>query len=187
MHDDAISDAELIVASSTDGARFAEVFDRHATAMLRFFMRRTGDAQTSADLMAETFAAAFSSRGRFRDVGAPGDAWLYGIARRQLSRYHRRERVDARARVRLGVPAADLGADDIARVEQLADFAPMRRDLASALGQLPDAQAEAVRLRVGLDLSYPEVAQRLGCSEGAARVRVSRALVRLAELMEDRT
>jgi DNA-directed RNA polymerase specialized sigma24 family protein len=39
-------------------------------------------------------------------------------------------------------------------------------------------------LRVGHDLPYAEVARRLGCSEGAARVRVTRALTRLADLLE---
>jgi DNA-directed RNA polymerase specialized sigma24 family protein len=35
------------------------------------------------------------------------------------------------------------------------------------------------------ELPYDEVARRLGCSEGAARVRVSRALTRLAETLEE--
>jgi DNA-directed RNA polymerase specialized sigma24 family protein len=35
-----------------------------------------------------------------------------------------------------------------------------------------------------MDLPYREVAKRLGCSEGAARVRVARGLARLAEILE---
>jgi hypothetical protein len=42
-------------------------------------MPRT-DAEVAADLLAETFAVAFERRRRFRDVGAPGATWIYGIA-----------------------------------------------------------------------------------------------------------
>jgi DNA-directed RNA polymerase specialized sigma24 family protein len=35
-----------------------------------------------------------------------------------------------------------------------------------------------------MELPYREVAQRLGCSEAAARVRVARGLSRLADMLE---
>jgi RNA polymerase sigma factor (sigma-70 family) len=178
------SDAELIARSVGDASAFAELFDRHATALLAYFMRRTGCAQTAADLTAETFAAAFSSRRRFRDVGAPGRAWLFTIARRQLSHFVRRERVESRARRRLGVERVELDASDLERVEQLVDLESLRGTLASAVEALPPTQAAAIRLRIGDELPFADVAQQLGCSEVAARVRVSRGLTRLAAAME---
>lgn len=175
------SDAALILASVDDTERFGELYDRHVEAVLAFHHRRVRCAQTAADLTAETFAAAFTSRHRFRDVGAPARAWLFTIARRQLSHFQRRERVADRARRRLGVELAiTLDEADVERIEALADVAPLRADLATAVEQLPRGQAEAVRLRVGLDLPYPEVARRLGCSEVAARARVSRGISRLS-------
>ena len=45
-------------------------------------------------------------------------------------------------------------------------------------------ERDAVRLRVLEELDYRTIAARLGCSEGAARGRVHRGLVRLAQLME---
>jgi RNA polymerase sigma-70 factor (ECF subfamily) len=59
----------------------------------------------------------------------------------------------------------------------------VRADLAAALADLPTSQLDAVRLRVVEELPYAQVAMRLGCSEGAARVRVTRGLARLAEAM----
>jgi RNA polymerase sigma-70 factor (ECF subfamily) len=173
------TDAELILDSVHDAHQFAEVYDRHVDAILAFHYRRTRCAQTAADLTSETFAAAFVSRSRFRDTGAPAGAWLFKIARRQLAHFLRREAVASRARQRLGIDVDDLGVTDVERIEALADSGPLFADLERALAQLPDGQAEAVRLRVGMDLAYPEVAVRLGCTEGAARVRVSRGLARL--------
>jgi len=181
------SDAVLLAASVTDAGRFGQLYDRHVDAVLAFHQRRTGCPDTAADLTAETFAAAFTSRHRFRDTGAPARAWLFTIARRQIARYVRSERVATRARRRLGLPpTVTLDDADRERIERLVDFAPLQPVLQEALAALPDGQAEAVALRIGQDLGYGEVAQRLGCTEGAARVRVSRALARLAEEMEGR-
>jgi RNA polymerase sigma-70 factor (ECF subfamily) len=181
-----LTDAQLIATSAEDGSAFAELYDRHVEAVLAYFVRRTGCAQTSADLTAETFAAAFASRRRFRDVGAPGRAWLFKIAARQLSRFVRRQQVETRSRRKLGISPIVLEPTEIERVEQLVDLEPVREALREAVDQLPARQAEAVRLRVGDDLPFAEVASRLGCSEVAARIRVSRALTTLSNAMEDR-
>lgn len=173
------SDAELLRAARRDPEAFGVFYDRHGDALLAFFARRTADAQTAADLTAETFARAFASRRRFRDVGAPATAWLFAIARHQLSGWIRREAVEDRARRRLGLGRVVLDDEQIDRIEALSDVDGVR----SALDQLPRGLADAVSLRVADDLSYAEVVLRLGCSEGAARVRVSRGLSRLADLL----
>lgn len=161
-------------------------FDRHADAVLGYFARRTADAQTAADLTAETFAEAFASRRRFRDVGAPAAAWLFGIARHQFSGWVRRAAAESRARSRLGLPRIQLDDEEIERIEELADLRRVQTALTSALSQLPPDLAEAVSLRIAQELPYSDVALRLGCSEAAARVRVSRGIGRLADLMAPR-
>jgi RNA polymerase sigma-70 factor (ECF subfamily) len=108
------------VLAADDPEAFGVFYDRHVLALLGFFYRRTACAESAADLTAETFAAAFVARRRYRDLGAPARARLIGIGRRKLARSFR----------------------------------------------------------------YAEVARRLGCSEGAARVRVARALAKLEALLE---
>jgi hypothetical protein len=75
------TDAELLAGSARDPEAFGIFYDRHAERLLTYFARRTWDAQEAADLTAETFAAAFAARRRYRDTGAPAFAWLLGIAR----------------------------------------------------------------------------------------------------------
>ena len=181
------SDAELLRAARRDPEAFGVFYDRHADAVLGFFVRRTACAQTAADLAAETFAQAFVARRRFRDTGAPATAWLFAIARRQLSGWLRRRVVEDRARRRLGLEHVQLDDPALERVEELADLGEVQTALAGALDRLPPGTAEAVSLRVGEELPYAEVAGLLGCSEGAARVRVARGLSRLADLMQPPT
>ncbi len=178
------TDADLLRESVRRPEAFGEFYDRHAVQLLAYCARRTWDAQEAADLTAETFAVAFAARRRYRDTGAPAYAWLVGIARHQLGRARRRRRVDDRARRRLGIERVELDDASLTRIEELADLRAMRPALAIALEQLPQDTARAVSLRVADELPYVEVAQRLGCSEGAARVRVMRGLDRLADLLE---
>ena len=53
--------------------------------------------------------------------GGGAVAWLYGIAKHQLSRFHRRGVVAAKARKKLGLPARELSEDDYDRIEELED------------------------------------------------------------------
>ncbi len=179
-----LSDTELLLAARHDTAAFASLYRRQATGLLRYFYLRTADAQTAADLTAETFAEAFASRASFRDEGGSAAAWLYGIACHQLGRSLRRNRVSEKYRSRLGMERLAIDDVSIERMEALIDLAPLAARLAEELAALPAGQADALRLRVGLGQSYAAVAVELGISEGAARVRVSRALTLMADRMD---
>ena len=184
MEFDLSTDAELLTLSREQPEAFAAFYRRHAEDLLRYFARRTLDPEAAAELTAETFAEAFASRGRFRDRGAGGAGWLYGIARHELGRYFRAGAVDARARRHLGMPDRDLAPEDYERIEELIDFEPLRRALAGALEVLSKDQREAMRLRVIEGRPYGEVAVLLSCTEETARARVSRGLRRVAQALE---
>ncbi|MEI2778573.1 MAG: RNA polymerase sigma factor [Tetrasphaera sp.] len=181
---DSRTDAQLLADSGHDAEAFGVFYDRHVRAMLGYFYRRTLCAEMAADLTSETFAAAFIQRKRYRDTGAPARAWLVGIGRRQLANAMRRQAVETRARDRLGMQPVALGEDDLARIEELVDLEPMFAALRDALQELSPALSQALILRVGQDLTYAEVAERLGCSVGAARVRVARGLAALESRLE---
>lgn len=56
-----------------------------------------------------------------------------------------------------------------------------------ALGDLPEQQQEAVIMRVEFGMTYAEIAQELGSpSPNAARMMISRALMRMAEAMDEK-
>jgi RNA polymerase sigma-70 factor (ECF subfamily) len=180
------TDAQLLVASRTEPAAFVEVYRRHGDAVMRFLAGRVLDPEVAAELTAETFAEAFASRGSYRDTGADGVAWIFGIAKHQLGRYFRRGRVDTAARKRIAIPIRALPPEDYERIEELVDLQPIRAALIDALATLDEDQRRALELRVVDGLPYSEVAERLACGEQAARQRVSRGLRKLALLLQER-
>jgi RNA polymerase sigma factor (sigma-70 family) len=167
------------------GSEFSTVYAREGERVLLFLARRTLDVAVAGDLTAETFAIAFCSWPRLQERSeAEVRAWLFTVARRQLSRYFRRARVERRAVERLGIRVPQLHEDDVALIEERAGLAELRVALEVELARLSGEQREALRLRVVEDRPYGEVARLLGVSEQAARARVSRGLRSLAGALE---
>jgi RNA polymerase sigma-70 factor (ECF subfamily) len=155
----------------------AELYDRHAEAILGFLVRRTWDPEVAVDILAETFAVALEGRRRFRghdDEAAR--AWLYGIARHHLADHFRRTSAQRRALARLGIERRPLTDIEYERIEDLAGSRELRDHIAEKLESLPLDQREAVRLRVVEEQGYQTLSKALDISQDTARARVSRGL-----------
>jgi RNA polymerase sigma-70 factor (ECF subfamily) len=174
-------DLLFLVRGQSDPEAIGELFARHARGLERFLAAETRDSSVAAELTAETFAVVLRSAKRFR--GTTDDeavSFLYGVARNLARAWRRRGRVDHAARSRLHMPVRDP-ADHVSEVEERAAAHVLAPRLALAVRALPGDQRAAVELRVVEELSYGEVASRLGCSEPAARQRVARGLRTLRE------
>jgi RNA polymerase sigma-70 factor, ECF subfamily len=176
-----MTDAELLQRARSDPAAFRTLYDRYAAAVHGYHLRRTGSPDAALDLTAETFAQAWTARARFRDDRDGSAApWLFGIARHVLAASVRRGRLERRACERLGVLEALDRAPSAVQPEER-----WLEGLDEALAGLPEAQRDAIRLRVLDDLGYDEVADHLSTTEEAARTRVSRGLTSLRSQLAD--
>jgi RNA polymerase sigma factor (sigma-70 family) len=178
---DARTDAELLAAA--DPEAIGVFYDRHETAVLAFFARRTRDPEIAAELAAETFAHVVHQVRRRVRVREP-HAWLWTIARSRLADYHRRGYADDRLRRRAGFAPLALDDEALERIAALAED-PRGAALPEALAALGDEEREAVLARHVDELDYPEIAAAQGVSEQVARKRVSRALARLRRRLEE--
>ena len=149
-----------------------------------FFARRVFDAEVALDLTSETFAEALQRREQFRGrLQEEEQAWLFAIARTQLSRYWRRGRVERAALRRLAVEVPPMTDAEIDRVEQMAGLRALQPRLLAAIGELPNDQRRAVELRVVGELECRDVAASMGVTEQVARARVARGLRALARAL----
>lgn len=163
----------------------ALLYQEHRSAMLAFFARRTGDGEAALDLMAETFAVAVAGRARFRGNSVEqATAWLYGIANRQLSDFHRRGYARDRALRRLGLERPERNARIVSEVEDAAALNDLRNILDLAFGSLSDSVRDAVRLRIVEGRTYADISTQLGVAETAVRARVSRGLTAMADVID---
>jgi RNA polymerase sigma factor (sigma-70 family) len=158
-----------------DRPTFASVAERELDAVHRYLVFLTGNRAVAEDLTGETFEKAFRTWRRFDPRRGTPRAWLCRIARSvALDHFRAEERRRRREERYVGGVAAD--------VHEL-ELGPSALEV--ALGQVSPAEREVVALRVLLDLDGPTAARVLGISPTACSTRLSRALKRLEELMDD--
>ncbi len=149
-----------------------EAFRREASSLLGFFVRRDVPAEDAADLVSDTFLAAWKST-RTGNV-APDElrAWLFGIARKTLSRYRRggTRRMALSERLR-----ATLLLEDATRRGHDEQTEELNEHVRFLIACLPRLDQEIVRLVYWDGLSQEEVAVALGKPATAVRARLSRA------------
>jgi RNA polymerase sigma factor (sigma-70 family) len=174
------TDAMVIAASIDEPERFGVLFDRHATPMYRYFVRRV-EPDTADSLLGELFRVAFERRTTYDCQHPNARPWLYGIATRLLAHHRRSEARRLRATARL-VATLDQGSDPTEEVLDALDARSTWPVVADALATLPDGERDVLFLYAWEDLSYQDIATALGLPVGTVRSRLNRARRRLREL-----
>lgn len=170
MSDRDPTDADIIVGSWEDPARFAAIFDRHYDAIHRFLSTRVG--RRAEDLTSEVFKIALQQRDRYDPDYPSAKPWLFGIASRLAKQQHRREAQTQEVASRMGPESGDATqASPEQRLHELAPSSPV----ADALMQLPARDREPLLLHVWDDLSYEDVARAIDVPIGTVRSRIHRA------------
>jgi len=170
----------VIAASLDEPEHFGVLFDRHATAMYRYFVRRV-EPDTADSLLGELFRVAFERRTTYDCQQPNARPWLYGIATRLLAHHRRSEARRLRATARL-VATRDQGSDPTEDVLDALEARSTWPVVADALATLPDGERDVLFLYAWEDLSYQDIATALGLPVGTVRSRLNRARRRLREL-----
>jgi RNA polymerase sigma-70 factor (ECF subfamily) len=174
------SDAAVITASLADPGCFGAIFDRHATIVFRYLVRRVG-VDEAESLLGDVFRVAFEKRAAYDAERPNARPWLYGIATNLLAHHRRTEarRLGATARLLARRPAGDDAGD---RVVERLDAEALWPHIADAVGALPEGERDALLLFVWEELSYDEIAVALDVPLGTVRSRLNRARENLREL-----
>jgi RNA polymerase sigma-70 factor, ECF subfamily len=157
--------------------RSEEAFRRHYGQLFRYIRRRTPDDFEAEDVTQSVFLDAAQRLGDFKPGASPVLAWLYTVAQRRLA---------DRAR-RLAHQHASLR-----ELEQMR-FAPaepvygteVAAALREAIAALPETQRTVVVMKLLRGLSFAEVADRVGTSEAACKMRFARGLEALRDRLGD--
>ena len=146
-----------------------QIVERHATALARF-LSSIGAREDVDELVQDTFVRAFGALDGFR-ADSSFRTWLFTIARRLVLD---RRRSDKRRGVAVPVEESDASTSFDALDGMVAsETAELLR---SAVGTLSPTQREVFTLRVVEGLSYKQIADVVGTTEGAARVHYHNAM-----------
>jgi len=159
-----------------ESAAFAELVARHRARIERRAQAIVGGRADAEDVAQEVFVSVFRALPRYQHV-QPFAHWLERIVT-NACRMHLRAR--RRHERRLHAVASDARARTDAPVRP-----DVRRDALFLCGQLSDVNRRAFVLRNADDAPYREIADELGISESAAKMRVRRARDEAERLARD--
>lgn len=172
-------DLELIARWKAGDERAASALvARHASALARFAVS-SGERNEVDELVQDTFVRAFHSLDGFRGESS-FRTWLFTIERRLLVD---RRRAEKRRRDRVEIQEDDASTEYDALDNVVADETELR--MRQAVERLSPTQKQVFTLRVGEGLSYKEIAEAVGTTEGAARVHYHNAMRAVKEFLDE--
>lgn len=179
-----LTDGEIIERiRDGDILPFSTLVERYQGPLLALAMNRLGrrdlaeDAVQEAFLCAYKWLASYDSKFAFR-------TWLWTILLNQCSRTAERERRALRLRGSLTGSSFVADESESANPSSHLETQETQSALRTALRQLPQSHADAIRLRFFGELKFDAIAQATGCSLRTAKYRVKEGLQRLGDLLQ---
>lgn len=146
----------------------AILYERYKKKLLRFFLYKN-DKETGEDLVQQVFYRVI----KFRQSYKPGSnfkAWIFSIAWNvQNHSYEQRKKMDS----------LKTNYDKSEGYTQVNDE---HQAIQQALKLLGEPHCELILMSKFLGMSHEEIAQALGCSAGAVKTRIFRAMKSLREV-----
>ena len=151
-------------------------FRAHGRRIYRFFLRRTSSHHDAEDLTQRVFTDAVDA---FGPTTPPPDsmlAWLYTVAKRRMAD-------EVRQRGGEGQAAPPWNLDTVGSDSE---YGPaVGAALEKAIGRLPEGQRTVVVLRLLRGIPFAEIAELVGESEAACKMRFARCLDQIRAELED--
>ncbi len=152
-------------------SQVASLLASHRPALRAFICRRGFTPDDAEDLAQETILRAWCHQASFQ--GPCLAAWLYRIAANLT--------VDTVRRRRLRTVPLDLAEQATLLTDEACTASATYELIRDRMADLSPEQREILRLRYEADLSIVEIAGRLRCTDGAAKLRVFRAVEALRQ------
>ena len=165
------------LARSGDTAAFDGLVGRHMTGIYRLCAGMLGAGDDAADAAQETFVRAWQSLPRY-EPDRPFGPWLRGIAVKVCQQTLRKRSADLKRQRPLTGREADTVPADSGESSPLAD------EVMNALADLDDSYRLPLILFYLREGSVAEVAEALGLTPGATRVRLHRGREMLKAALE---
>ena len=150
---------------------FNTLYRRYAPDVHRFALYLSGDRDEADDITSETFVRAWTAPGEIRMATVKG--YLFMIARNLFLKSVR----GRRRHVELDDQMRDPAPGQEAELERSSEL----RDALAGLQELPEVNRAALVMRAVEGMAYDEIAQALGITLAATKVKIHRARRALLE------
>lgn len=157
--------------------QFQEVYRRYAQDVHRFAWYLSGDPALAEDITSETFVRLWASDEKI--LMPTVKAYLFAIARHLYIDSRR----SASRRAEIDPEWPEPGASP----EMVALHKSELREVLKQLQEIPEVDRAALLMRAQQGMTYEDIAQALGISLAAVKVKIHRARLKLAEARAQRS
>jgi len=149
---------------------FWRLIERHRADLYNRALALLGNTEDAEDVVQETLRVTFSKLHKLRDPDSLG-RWMRRVNRNIALYVLRKRRTERKATKRL----AEVKEQELQEARPASDGWDVKDAVIRSVDALPDALRSVVVLRYVEDLSYEEIAERLGLSLATVKVRMFRA------------
>ncbi len=176
-----MDEAELLgAARSGDRQAFDELVRRTFVDTFTLARRLTGNEEDARDVVQEAYLRAWKGIGKFRG-DAQFSTWLYRITANTASTHLARRRRQRAEPFAEGFEPVDTHEER--QPQQAAESSASMERISAALDELPAKLRSGVVLKNFYDLPHAAIADELGITVAAAKVRLHRGRRKLRDLL----
>jgi RNA polymerase sigma-70 factor (ECF subfamily) len=173
-----VDERSVIEAAKLNPDRFAPLYNFYYKAIFSYVFQKIRDEETTADITARIFLKALLNIKQYKHMGFPFSSWLYKIAGNEVNMHFRKQNK---------IQEVEITEREIFHlVNDLEDVNPSTcsvEEVIEALNQLPLEQMELIDLRFFEKMSFKEIGDLVGITEGNAKIKVYRALDKLKKIL----
>jgi len=180
-HGEPTDEALMALIQQQDEEALTMLYQRYSKLLRSVISRCIYDTQHAEDLLQEVYVEIWNRASHYSEEKGRALGWLITLARRRALDRVRRFQAYHRAEQRLreqeeNSPLTDSVVDGDGEVQHR----ELAARLEEALGKLPEAQAQAVRLAYQEGLSQRDIVARTGIPLGTIKTRIELGLRKLA-------
>ncbi|MEX1238721.1 MAG: RNA polymerase sigma factor [Cyclobacteriaceae bacterium] len=172
--------ALMIKVKDGDLDKLGLLFERYKKPLFGFFYGLNKDVDLSEDLVQNVFLRILKYRYLFRGEG-DFRTWMFHIARNVSHDHFRKTKWKGRDDLEQWQDRLSNDENRQTEFQQEEEF----QLLSMAMDRLPEDKREILLLSKYHDKKYREIGEILGCTEGAVKVKVFRALQELKEVYRE--
>lgn len=164
--------ALMLKVKNGDLDKLGLLYERHKKKLFGFFYNLGNNPSISEDLVQNVFERVLKYRKSYSGDGLFA-AWLFRMARNVNYDYHKKVTKEG---ISHGISTEEVKEESEDSLSEGYDSDGNKTLLKQAMAMLPNEKREILILSKYRELKFSEIAKIIGCTEGAAKVRVHRAL-----------
>ncbi|MDG2244269.1 MAG: sigma-70 family RNA polymerase sigma factor [Rhodospirillaceae bacterium] len=167
---------ELLVriAEHRDKDAFSQLYAHYAPRVKSYLMRQGADQASAQELSQEAMVSVWRKADRFDSTKASAGTWIFTVARNlRIDALRKEKRPSFDPDDPAFVPAAEVAPD------QFVEVGETQTKIKAAIAELPEDQAEVIRLSFYHDKPHGEIAEYLDLPLGTVKSRLRLAMRRL--------